>query len=388
MSCNEGFYLINDVCVECPLGYIKQNSKCLISQSLVFNLTFNTKGSTVIDSAYNISGNAGTSGAFNPDTSNPFFSVGRGFYFNGIGSTFNFVNSSLLLAPEFTFEVWFMPADYNGVIISKQIDESTIFEFFLYDGEVQATFFQPSYGQVSFQLKVNVTIFQWNKFRFLSKSYGNCDFQFLVYLNSQTSVVSNSFKSYILDSSNPSYITIGAHKTPQRSRSLSFGSFFSGFIYQMLFYNSFLVYSQNNNCLDNCEACAATGQCLPTCKFSEYWNGYSYNNCSECPSNCITGCKDSRPSCSLCDDELCTKCSDLSVCEACVDGASLKNGSCQCLSQYTNTIYECKFCKGYVLNNICYSCDLKCLACNSFECITCTSNSELINNECVCLTGY
>ena len=97
--------MINDVCVECPLGYIKQNSKCLISQSLVFNLTFNTKGSTVIDSAYNISGNAGTSGAFNPDTSNPFFSVGRGFYFNGIGSTVNFVNSSLLLAPEFTFEV-------------------------------------------------------------------------------------------------------------------------------------------------------------------------------------------------------------------------------------------------------------------------------------------
>ena len=376
LSCNEGFYLINDVCVECPSGYFVLNNRCFISQSLVFNLTFTTASGIVVDSASNISGTTGKSGKFYPDydEDEPYFAIGRGFYFNGLGSSVNFVNSRLMLAPEFTFEVWFMPISYNGVIISKQINESTVFEFLLINEEIYATFFEARFEQVNFALNVNSSLYQWNNFRFLSKSYGNCDFEFLIYLNSQVSVVSNLYKTYIMDSLASSIVTIGAHRL-QKSINLSFASFFSGFIYKILIYNSYLVYSGSNQCLDSCEACFATGQCLPICNISEYWNGFAYNNCSQCSNNCKTGCKDSRPSCLLCDDILCTKCSNLSVCETCKDGASLANGFCQCLSQYTNKIYECEFCDGYVVNNICYSCDLKCLSCSLSGCVSCTNIS-------------
>ena len=395
-ECETGYYIVDDVCIRCPSGYVVEGSRCVFDHPVIFNITLVNTNGTVFDSA---SGNyvaAGESNRFYPnyDYNDPYLTLDRGYYFNGFSSIIVFNNLQLLLAPEFTFEIWFMPNCYNGILFSKQssfeLGPLVIFE--ISDGQMVVRLNQVPFGVSDFLLGLFTVTNEWNYFKFSIKSLENVNFEFISTLNNLTRLYSNTNKTYLSDSMDSSYAIIGAEAVLSRSRSLlSYSSFFQGFIYQIQMYNIAIEINSNVDCNEACDSCLPSHECLPSCEISEYWLEGTFSNCSKCSTDCEFGCKDNKTSCLLCDDILCSICPYISTCEECVSGASIAGNEteCTCLENYINNGDSCSVCEGgYVQNNLCVPCNSNCMECTNITCIMCVPHANLVNQECYCELGY
>ena len=395
-GCDAGFYLFNGVCVNCPSGYRIQGSLCVLNQPLVFDLTLVNSRGVVRDPVSGNEGIAGNSLQFYPDydSSDPYFTVDRGYYFDGQSAFISFDSLILMIPPEFTFEIWFMPNMGSGVLFSKQnrYTLDIIAMFGISDGQMIVQLNQAPNGVSEMELGLFPILNQWNYFKFCVKSLENVNFEIIGYLNNANFTYLNFNKTYLSDNMDSGYAFIGTKAIPSRSRQLfSFSSFYNGFVYQIRIYNSFIESNSNIDCNESCDSCLPSHECLPSCSISEYWVQGSDSNCSECSADCVFGCRDNRTSCTLCEDLLCASCPDVSTCEECVQGASIQSPGirCNCLDSYINEGNACIKCEGgYVQSNICVSCDIKCIACTSNTCIKCSANAELYNQKCYCKLGF
>ena len=394
-TCDENYFLINQVCVECPTGYIITGSNCNLNQPLVFDAIFTDITGKITDLAMNRSGIAGNGNSFYPnyDQNDPYYVYNRGYYFNGESSGVLFIDPMLMLGPEFMIEIWFMPLSKNGVIISKKDHNlGTLFAIYLKNGELKGNFLETPYGITKVSTSISPNISNWNYFLLGSQSLGDSDFQFIASFNNHFTMIPNNRKSYIIDILNSTNISIGAEILSSKSRFLqSYNNYFNGFIYEIRIFNTYLNNFNTVQCKDSCTVCTLSGLCLPACNINEYWiEGHHYASCSLCHSECIYGCRDARTDCLFCDDPLCEKCLDIHICDKCIFGAEFSNitSKCKCMDSYINNTFFCTLCEGYITENICYACQEKCISCNSSSCLQCVDNAYEYQGFCYCKLGY
>ena len=159
--------------------------------------------------------------------------------------------------------------------------------------------------------------------------------------------------------------------------------FYTGFIYEINVYinsPSISTFITTNNC-NGCSFCPVSGSCIPSCTVNQY---YSTNTqeCTNCPSTCTNGCRNSQ-NCSLCIDDYCVSCTSVNFgsCSQCIPYFEVQNFKCvpcNSSSYYDFNTFSCLLCTG-----LCTSCISETI------CFECVKNSYLNNqNQCVCNLGY
>ena len=169
-------------------------------------------------------------------------------------------------------------------------------------------------------------------------------------------------------------------------------SSYSGFIYQVAIYAGDSVQSSRLLEIISCLN-PLNGFCIPDCGIDEFWIGPFYNDCEPCLPDCTGGCR-GNDSCSLCADPLCEKCGDYQngTCKKCSSGSyDIENCKCDEGKVIDYNLYRCTKCESnqYYNNIACINCPNSCESCtNSSLCLTCSENSHIENDLCICDLGY
>ena len=386
-SCLSGYLMLGPTCrIECPTGFISSLTDCIAEQSLAFDMKFDEIQGIVYDKTNEIPAITGSSKQFYPDyeENDPYAAYERGYYFNGVKSIlrlpeFEYTAPYFTLSPEFSIELWIMPVQGNGTIISKQrtTDYLSTFELTLYNSVLQLSALTSSHTSKVWVIQ-EILLETWSYFGISMKYLGSSGFD-LYYCYNYATFDKGSNLLYIDDVSSGFAMTIGAKKLSQTS----YSGFFGGFIYEIRIYSSAIAFPITRACT-GCSVSSSAGGCLPDCGISRYWNG----TCELCDPACIYGCRDLANSCSLCNNILCGECTDYEYCETCVDGAESTQGLCNCMVGYLQNDNSCSKCKGVILENVCVECPEGCQECNDSGCIICEGQMTLSNGICRCDLGY
>lgn len=370
VSCYDNLNLVdNKICGICGIGYSLENKICTLTSNWFFALNFNNSVvGTVEDSASGIEIISGTPGGFyaNNGPTDPVSSFLRGFYFDGI-SSYLVISDDFILPYRFQLTFWVNLQSHSGVVIEK---------------EGFSMYFLDSYLCIKFNLTESILLYQapgpsplasWHRIYFSIALSGN------------TSTLSHydtlSSEGYFIDYFPGANIGKGS------------SGYFHGFIYSLII--GIIQESRRiSECLDTCEECLDDGYCIPNCPINNYWVGPHYNNCTECPILCDSGCRN-EGTCSLCHDEKCIDCDSLneeSNCFSCADGTEYSD-ACECLEGYTWDPFSlrCFICESdqFIENYNCIDCPGLCTKCESLDsCTECTENSHLTNNLCECFSGF
>lgn len=378
-GCVEGYFLINNVCVKCPLGY--GGDDCVWEKELGFHLVLNEIQGIVVDKSSGLKGQTGLTSRFYPnyDTKDPIFAMYRGYYFDS--SFILFKDNILLFAPELTIELWILPSNTSGVIFSKALDSLSLFKINLKYLLLQFSFSTNPLNTSEFINTEKLSINEWNYIQIFVENIENVVFLVSSQVNKAGKQPHGLMEKAYLEDKSSSFF-IGSN-----DRAVAEG--YKGFLYEFKVFNRIL---ENNydGCVGSCLVYSSEFQCLANCSIDSYWNGGNYFNCENCSPECSKGCRDGRKSCSLCLDDLCDSCSQPDLCTQCKGNSSFNAvGLCECDKGFTNHSSHCKICEnGYVLNNNCIKCTERCDFCGPEGCLNCTANSEIQNGVCACNLGY
>ena len=167
------------------------------------------------------------------------------------------------------------------------------------------------------------------------------------------------------------FVYIGGH--PEKNLT------FAGYMYDFkIFSKAVPVESLVVECT-GCSICAIGNECLSECESNEYI--LLSGACGSCPSKCPNTCKNLKQ-CTTCDDPNCLGCNSTEVksCYLCKSGYEVVKGSCRFCS--SSTFYN-------LTTKSCDKCPDLCRSCKSLkQCLTCKTNSQLINSTCECIKGY
>ncbi|CAG9320645.1 unnamed protein product [Blepharisma stoltei] len=398
-ACGSGTYLIaGGVCSSfCPLGYTANSGTNICdanTSTVALNLVISSLSGVITESANSLNVITGTSSTFYPgyETNDPKAAYKRGYYFDGSASLMHLAPYSsyttplLTLAPELTIQAWVNPSS-DGTLISK-VDSSfaNIFTFSIVSSKPTIYINMKTNGQKTFTCENTITTSSWNHIGIsmqLVSSGQNTELVCTV--NGISDTASTDFGvDYFMDTASGFYSTIAALQTA----SSSYSTYYTGFIYKILIDNSYSSATsdyQTTSCSGGCSTCpAASSTCLIACPIGEYWTSSNYNSCSSCHSNCLAkGCRDDGPICNLCDDIICSVCSDYSaVCTTCLSNAALVSSQCTCNDSY---YWDST-------NQVCTPCQSSCATCDggtSSDCLSCTG-SYYLNGVCytTCPNGY
>ena len=402
-TCLPGYIMFLSTCLLfCPTGYSLSNDRCVLEKTLVFDMLFDAIQGTVYDSQSNIPAITGTSEIFYPDyeENDPYATDGRGYYFNGISSImrlpeFEYSAPSLILGPEFSIELWMMPMQAYGTIISKQMTSTyqSLFQLSLSSSSLVFTMRTPFYNTIATYIIKNIPLGSW-LYLGLSMKFSGPGYFDLYYCYNYDNKDIGPGTSYLADMASGFTMTIGAQKYSEEE----YTDYFNGFVYQIHIYSIGISYSDLDyfSCVGNCSVCSFEGMCFSRCPI----DSFGAENCTLCEDNCTFGCRSLGSNCSLCNNLLCSKCSELNSCETCVAGAEIVNNTCQCetgLVASSSSCTECKgiltdnvceVCEGSVFNGECVKCSDGCSACDSAGCISCMGEMKLVGGKCSCDTGY
>jgi hypothetical protein len=380
-SCGDGLFLIEKLCIECPSGYFNDGEKCFKVNDLNFQLVFNDSEGNLMEVVSGVQGISGENQSFYPDYDerDPYL-TDRGYFFNGINSIVTFHHEFYIFTPEFSLELWINPSAENSLIFSKTTETEKEISFKLsLDSRFILLEFLNSEGQlISVNTSVQVPLNTWTFLQIMNEKVQTIDYSMTCLINSQyLQKIYHFDHDFLLDSSSFSRFSIGSYlKSPTFA-------VFKGFFYEIKIYNSYI--SSFYRC-EKCEFCTSTGKCLPSCSIDEFW---SINECKSCHPNCKKGCKNAKPSCNLCEDDLCYTCPSLKNCSKCIENAEKVKSKCSCKFSYYYNSSDCVYCsKGYVKNNICFNCEELCLECTENNCLKCKENSSLSKNLCICDLGF
>ena len=387
-SCIFGKYLINQLCIDCPSGYtlnITENV-CVQNSFLSFQLKFNQSDGIVLDLVSGQKAFVGNSLSFYPDydSNDPWIgSQGRGFYFNGLRSVVRFNEDFYLFTPEFSFEIWINSERKFGCFLSKFNESGDIFiQVFIENGRVLGKIRTSDDEVVEGNFTGDIEVNYWNLVQVFMRKIGDFEFWVSSLVNGVEFVGDFYFYERYVGDRVTRGLSIGTMVEDDIDRR------FKGFIYEIKIFNEFVknVYK----CDNECPVCNSDQECLPNCPILKYWTEGQYNQCSDCNINCINGCRNNKISCNLCDDNLCHNCPNLNNCTKCIENALMGSDMlCKCKSSYYFNGTNCIYCyQGYVKNNECFPCKVLCNSCNQETCLSCITNSVLLNNHCICNLGF
>ncbi|CAG9329647.1 unnamed protein product [Blepharisma stoltei] len=402
ISCSSTRYLFENLCIGyCPTGYSKSANTCIIdsSDAYVYNLRPSQIKDEVIDLQSSIVASTGSDKSFYPNykSTDPYAAQYRGYYFNG--KSYMSITSSpkaLILAPKFTISIWLNPAAASCDLFAKQSNSISVSQIF----KLSLSSWNPSLkiklndgSTVMYTSARSLNQNQWNLL-IVSSDISATPSQIISFsINSVLDVSSDLGTSWFEDMQDSFKITIGSSFLSY----LTLSNYFSGFLWDLKIRNKIVDFSSlfSNSCTQ-CSLCPVdnSGDCIPSCKISEYWDGAQ---CSSCNNTCsAVGCARYDKSCNLCSNVLCSVCNDFIArsCLQCKTNAYLSSGECICNNGYflNKTQEACTRCDAnqYSINGICKNCPNKCTSCfDSSRCYTCIDRAELLNNNsCICKAGY
>ena len=384
-----------------PSTAIPNDNTCKLQTEKVFYTNLVALQTPFYDTITSIEIIAGDGTAFYPNysTLDPIPAIGRGYYFNNT----SYLNidpgkySKLVFGPEFTIGIWiyiitdgsiFMRNNTDMQIIyicSKMysiIDESgslnrelipnsatmkgsprLLVELTSYDNNLIPSDYESSFNHNT-----------WNLFEIRVESIDEGN-SMSVSINGIT--LSWTSLSYFQDSIAKVITIIGNTDGDANSG-------FIGFVWSIEIYNIYTIISYNTN--EYCIYPLETSDCLSDCLINQF-----PPNCSDCSNSCSNGCINSQ-SCSLCQEPLCTSCSEFGLCNSCINGASVNsNNTCNCNNgAYLNANNICEHCyisgtnSSGALSKSCGSC----YGPNYYQCLTCID--YLLELICLdeCPIGY
>jgi hypothetical protein len=233
----------------------------------------------------------------------------RGFYFDG---TNELLAQNLILNPRFSVEMW-VRADVFGYLFTTTYSEGTM----LLNFEI-ASVRQPKYSHLADVVNSTETpMGVWVK---LSVTVD--DTAAGLFVNGESIVIgSNTLTALFIDDVANRHLV---------------GSGFTGFIYQVCFYQYVITPEVDNpSCgLDYCYPCAS-GLCLPECELNQNVTGYPIGaSCSDCRPECTDGCI-RQTDCRTCLEKTCENCPEkYGTCKDCITYASKDdNDDCVCVNK-------------------------------------------------------
>ncbi|CAG9321670.1 unnamed protein product [Blepharisma stoltei] len=395
ISCSSGYFSLSNVCVQnCPSGYLQTAGNCALDTAglngFVIDLKLNQIKDTVIDSQLGMPFMTGDDSNFYPayTAKDPYAAKYRGYYFQGssymkIPDSYASSIPSLVISSEFTIAIWINPTGSMGTLFTKQKNDGTLAS--LYSFGISS--YNPTIsllltdGTTTSATSLNsVSVNSWNFIAATYKIDSTQTHKLSFFINTlSTDIRSLPASSWFQDIASSYYITISS----SRASSTSFSSFYTGFLYELLLYNTIISPSSlfSTSC-PTCSVCPISNACYPICSISQYWDGSS---CIPCDTACSSvGCKDSLSNCNLCQDPLCYECDDYaSTCIQCITNAHLDSGACVCDTGYfwDEVSLQCTTCSS--------ACNY-CIEPSAFGCTDCSSGFFMIGYVCLkfCPLGY
>lgn len=379
--CLTGYFLTQGVCVNsCPSGYTADSilRTCTLSSDSFILLQPTKIEDQVTSTGSSYTFSTGSSTSFYPSyvTGDPYAARYRGYYFTG--SSYMYSSAAFNFSPQFTIAMWIRPHSTTGVIMAQQLsDDSSSLLFELSSGSPIITATLTSTRTLTGSLITNKA---WN-FVAIQGYIGNTpSYRLSIYLNSTWSN-STDLESSWYSFPSTTFLTLGAKRN-----SGSYSNYFTGFIYEFHIYNDLINPSTliTTTCTGGCTVCPTLGTCMYNCPIDYYWDG---TKCTVCKISCLSlGCVRYDNSCNLCNDILCSVCTDFTssiVCTTCKSPATLVANVCTCPSgmAYDSVTEEC------------VACTVGCSTCtniNQASCTSCSSGYYLTSKTCLtfCPTGY
>ena len=329
---------------------------------MIFNIKFASIQDLLYDSISNVSIQSGSNSSFYPNYApdDAYAVKGRGFYFNS-ASYLNIdssINSSIILAPEFTIKIWLFIFN-DGIIFTRKNSSQILLELKVQNNAIQFSLQAYSFANLTAVGEL-ITYNVWHLIEIGTALNGNGE-QIIICIDSNQTVINMSY--YYVESI---YSIITMLGDPISS--------FQGYIWSMIIYNKQVKqkYSNSADCIYPIELT----ECLPTCLFNQYMNA----TCINCSSTCLYSCGFSD-SCNLCNDILCEVCINYSYCNNCTMNAFLNQttGLCQCDYNWTPVIDKC------------FPCDISCYGCTNisfYNCIGCSTGYLYFSDYRRCLKYY
>jgi hypothetical protein len=368
-------YLLENVCLNrCPVGFEEIEHNCNINNNPAVWFDFSSVEGVTKDKIQGIIGVTGNDTNYYPNMNptDPIPVYGRGIYFDGTQTYFSFASPNSnrpLLGSSYFISIWLNPYSADGILGYKGSSSNMLKVF--YQSASLGIAIKIDSSIYSFTGSKILDLQQWTHLLFCVSYAAQTWVQ--VIANAALDINSVLTAAPYIDSLGTS-LQIGISTSSIQS--------FRGFVYSyQIFIIMPLLPSLISSKCDSCQHCPSNQVCISDCSILQYWNNDTLL-CSECLSNCTTGCRNSI-NCSLCSDPNCKTCSGFEekTCIQCEIGYDLLNSSCfscNSSSYYDDSLLKCIACP-----NLCKVCP------NANACTECAKNSHInSNNQCECDPGY
>ena len=370
------YFYLDGMCFEkCPLGYISNQTDCILLNNNTIptvKYTFTSVGNIFLDEINGIEAITvypNKSRRLTPAI--PISAYLRGVYFPGTGGhlIINETNHQIF-GDLFSISLWINPIQYNGVLLYKGDSSTFLFDLSLNSPYICYTIYINTTLQ-TFCSTDSIILNEWNHI-FLTLEYTQSTFLSITINGLTTSLFFVSLAPFKDNITVP--LLIGTD-------SLSNISYY-GFIYMIEIYAATPIINNlvSKNC-KNCSVCTIDLNCIANCDIKLYFS-VDTQACISCLNNCSDTCRN-KFNCSMCLDSHCIACSSF-----------LENSCTECISPYVvinSLCYPCGFGLYYdSISKSCIKCPPLCTSCISQSiCTSCIGNSSLNNSYwCECSLGY
>jgi len=353
LSCNTGYYLLSATCVKaCPTGYNSTTTGCVLSNPSIYKAVFQQWNNTYYSSDSPVPLFFGTTSAFlpSPDTDDPILAYARGLYYTGVSKSLlppNYkLSNRVSLAPSHTVEMWIRPDDSSTYqnLLHKYADESLV-ELSIVNTKLRLVL-----------TAYNITSLAWVSTMTDGTTINSKQWQWVTYTltydqNSQNSIINlyvnsakeNKVYSGLIFLDLDAALYAESFSVGSKYSTSGYTSGYKGFLAMLNIYNQAYTPSYSGNlCIGNF--------CLAECDFYQYVD--TSGSCGSCLTSCSFSCCQAN-SCVLNIDPKCTSPLSFTTCSACVSGANLEGGKCNCMknSYFEITTMACVCNSGYTLTN-------------------------------------
>ncbi|CAG9335915.1 unnamed protein product [Blepharisma stoltei] len=353
----------------CPAGYAADSTNvCIWSSDSALSLSL--QNLIYLDSVSSVQVGSSNSNAYPTwDSSDPIPSISRGYYF--ISGKYMDAGA-FMMSPFYTVTIWVKPIGLGYLMVKLDGSTEMFGIHFDINGDpiVEATLSDGS----SVSLTTSSSLFgSWHNLAYTG--------------NIVTGYTTISL--YLDGAATPTTQTSTSMQPFIDSGSLLFGyssiaDSFQGFLWSVKIYNKNTYQASEwiaSGCPSSCSSgCPSEQLCPDSCLFGEYDDG----GCQVCDSafSCSYGCR-SWDTCRLCKAKECDTCTTFTGdCTHCITNAEIVTGNTCACKDVAFWVHSSQSCELY--DGLCS----KCLGSYYFECQTCISGAQKVDNICLHACPY